>query len=186
MRARHHAGEGHQARKSEARRSRARRGHAARHEHHLLVHRRRSSLDHYVKQRGERPYTCCLCASRRPVRNEAALPGRREQLPRLRRARSQQRVRAATCDAGDRGLPQGWIQPAGPRWQARFCRALPLRFALLAGARARTVSAGRAGAEDQPARCRNLLPRNRPVLAQTGGLSGGGALVPRLSEIIPG
>ena len=60
---------------------------------------------------GNTPYSYLLYSRpRRPVRREAALPGRGDHLSRLRRARPEQRPRAEPRHAGHRGLSQGRLQ----------------------------------------------------------------------------
>ena len=105
----------HPARQAAARQSRAGRRHAARHGGHVLVRRRLGGRHRQIPRRAQQPGVRArhLFAPRRPVRREGALPGRRRRVPRLRDARTEQRILAGpfacrpsrpTARAGSREL----------------------------------------------------------------------------------
>ena len=174
-------------REPQARRSRAGRRHAAGDEHHLLLQRRRGlarAVRAHSMATGRTP-GCCTRASATCTSTSSA-----SRTPPPSIAPSWRAIPTAitrrTWHGGDRGLRQGRLQPAGARRQARVRRALQLRLALLEDPQPRRQSARGAGAEDQSQGRRDLLPCHRAEVQARRGLPGGGALVSRLPEVLPG
>jgi len=91
-----------------------------------------ASLGQYMGQRGERPYAWLLYSRLGDLYVDKQRYQDAANVYRAYVARDPYSDHAPDLDmAGDRGLRQGRLQPAGGRRQARVCRALQLRLPLL-------------------------------------------------------
>ena len=147
-----------------------------------------TSLDQFLHKHGDAPYCApAVFAAGRSVRREAALSGRRDDVPRLRRARPEQRCSAEPRDAGHRGLSQGRLQrsscsmastssssattSAPPFWQGRDRAQYP-----------KVVQELKTNLKDVA----TYFHATAQKIQEGRGLPGSREVVSRLSEVLPG